>query len=115
MSADQQPNTKPPEPYARTMDAARLQKLREGIRRVNFGDGEEPVIAVLGPPDEVDVTAPKRSQSSQDEVRILVYDVKLVGATRGNVRDQTVMLWFDHAGGLTAINSNVDGIESRRR
>jgi hypothetical protein len=103
----------PPLHFAQTMVPVRLQRLREGIHAINLGDGEDSVIAKIGPPDEVELSGPKKAYKPDESIRVLVYNVKLVSSTRGNNRDQSVELWFDAKGKLVLIDSSVDGIASR--
>lgn len=95
----------------RVMTSSRLERLREGLRNIRGGEDKDSIVALIGQPDEIEIIGPKRRHSPAEEREALVYDVALVGASRGNVRDRIVTLYS--AGKLTAINSNVDGIESR--
>ena len=97
----------------RSMDPKRLERLRDGLKRIQLGEKMDSVLAKVGQPDETETVCPKRPHPAEEDRQDLVYDVALVGSSRGNIGDKTVSLSFNHAGKLMSINSNVEGIQSR--
>jgi len=96
------------------MDPVRLKRLREGIGSVSLGASLASVVSTIGEPDEMEAAGPKEPHPPEEDRRILVYNVVLIGAHRGNTQDQFLMMWFNHEDKLESISSTVEGIESRK-
>jgi len=102
-------------PHARLMSPERLEKLREGVKTVHPGDRRESVVVAVGEPDATEIVGPKRPHSTPEDSYDLVYEISLVGSSRGNTNDKIVTISFDHSGRLVSIRSNVEGIETRQK